>query len=268
MDLSAAIEKVFQFGKCQTVPVKFDLDLGPKYETYYIPASNEVKISNVPVALHDDEVLDLGSLVLVAANLKGRDDFKPTFYVSPRGVEVVVDDLAYRSEGANFPLQLSRAFKRLQKLDAAESPQWTDHDSFLRMLRTELEASESTEYVALQSLKFISGGEAASTVKHGTESLGRSVENRVLTGGSAAIPESITLSVPVFEQRSDITVEVSCFIEVQTREAKLALIPKAGQVREALFTELQAIGSDVAKLTAAVAGLEKSLVIIGISSMA
>ena len=268
MDLSAAISQVYQFGAKTTVPVKIPIDLGPKAEAFYIPGSNEVKVNERPAPSHLDSVLDLGSLVLAAAALKARPDFKPTFYVSPAQVECVIDDLAYRSESVTFDLNFSRAFRRLQNLDAAQNPQWIDHESFLRMLRTELDASETTEYVSLQSLKFISNGAADSTVKHGAESLGRAVENRVITGGSAAIPESITLSVPVFEQRSDVHVEVECFIEVQSREAKLALIPKTGEVRKALYGELQAIGKKIVELTSQVAGLEKSLVLMGTSNSA
>lgn len=100
-----------------------------------------------------------------------------------------------------------------------------NQQTFVRTLRIMFRNCNETSLLALvRNLKFSSAGEAAGAIQQGRESMSRHIINEVR--GEAAIPEEITLAIPVYENHP-FTGQVICAVEVMLAEQmfKLTLLP-------------------------------------------
>lgn len=92
----------------------------------------------------------------------------------------------------------------------------------------------------VRNLKFSTAGEAAVSIQHGRESLGKRVEAAVT--GEGVLPEEVTLFIPVFENHP-FKARVACALEVCPHEQGFRLTPYPLEVRNALDAAVEDVGT-------------------------
>ena len=162
-----------------------------------------------------------------------------------------------RREYAILPLQLSDRFRALQSL-----PKAFDQRSLILFLKRTLYGSiDESLLPRFRGLDFSKREEASSTVKHGEESLGRSIHAAVV--GAADIPEFMEVRVPVYSNpgltwpqtvRLSVDINVAqCLVELTPLPDQLSLALAAAQ--EQLGTLLTNELSDVDAARAIIQGM-------------
>lgn len=105
---------------------------------------------------------------------------------------------------------------------------------FIRLLRIDLQGAlpaASNLLPLIRELKFNNNAAAQSNIQHGKESLGRQIEAAV--HGIDAIPEEVTLSVPLWENFTCI-VPIRCAVEILPHEQQFKLTPFPLELRKAV----------------------------------
>ena len=133
---------------------------------------------------------------------------------------------------ARVELDYTSRFETLQKFAGTNGSQPMDQRSFLALFRISFRGclSGSNLVQLLRDLKFVNNAAGEGNIQHGQESLGRSIVAKV--AGVDAIPEDITIHVPVFDGYGQ-SQPVACAIEIMTQEQRFRLIPFPGEVERA-----------------------------------
>lgn len=89
---------------------------------------------------------------------------------------------------------------------------------------------------AIKQLKFSDDSKGTSTVSHGRESMGVSIEREV--SGANEIAEEIILTIPVFEgvfwKGDQFFARIRCAVHIDAQERKFTIRPLSGEVSKAL----------------------------------
>lgn len=202
-----------------------------------------------PLAPRQTNLASVDQVGLFALHARDRLHAEPVIYYSPSGVFTALRDgeLTEQRESAECPLRKTRVWELLlawaEKPDAA----WKQHREFIRELRVTFGDCFTGDNLArlldaIGQLDFIQGERAQSVAVRNRESMGREVASEVksLKGD---IPEEVTLTVrlyrdPVLMRRH----EIRCLLETDPQNGRLALLPIAGQLDEALDREMLSLG--------------------------
>lgn len=203
----------------------------------------EIKVGSAP---RKDVAFDVYSIPGLVVDAIGKiASPNAAVYVSPSCIEAVLDDNGERVERIRMDLTATRQFKALLELANAEQIKFVEHIAFMRSLRVLFDADKdqgaSLVYATLSALNFRTNVTADSQVKHGDESLGKSVEAQVLTKGSmTALPEEISLSLQVWDEYPFI-LSITCRIEIDSAAAKLALVPQRRNVNDLMQRSIESL---------------------------
>lgn len=147
---------------------------------------------------------------------------------------IFVKDLADRRDIATCTLIETPQIQWLKQCSGKQLQQ----ADFVRLLRITFRGAlgpDSGLVALIRNLKFSTAADGGANIQHARESIGRSVMAEVR--GESAIPEEVTLRVPVFENHPFIA-PVSCAIEVFPHEQAFRLTPFPLQVRMAVDAAL------------------------------
>jgi hypothetical protein len=114
---------------------------------------------------------------------------------------------------------------------------------FVRLLRITLRgclADGSRLLDLVRSIKFTGQSEAAGVIKHGQESLGRSI-NQLVTG-ETALPEELVLDVQVFEN-FDRHAKVQCAIEIFPAEQRFKITPYPLELKKVMDRTMEELAT-------------------------
>lgn len=141
-----------------------------------------------------------------------------------------------RRDVASCGLVLSEPFRWLRE----KSGSHLDQKSVIRTLRVVFRGCLGNSEIieVLKRLRFTGNGEVEGQVEHGKESLGRSITNAVT--GQGALPDEITLNVPVWENHTFRT-SIVCAFEVLPAEGAFRITPYPLELRKGLDAGLQDI---------------------------
>ncbi len=163
-----------------------------------------------------------------------------TVWHSELCVQVAIDD-SERLDRITLALSLSDQFLTLTHLPA----EGLDHRSFIRLLRHDLEKCGAETLLSIvRKVEFKRQSDGRSDIRHGGESLGKSVESAV--NATSDVPEMIVLSVPVYdtpgiEQRE----QVGCSIDIDVHNERFILTPFPGELTGAMHRVQAWIGQEV-----------------------
>jgi hypothetical protein len=163
-------------------------------------------------------------------------------YVDCSGVYLVLD-IEDRWELMSMDFQYSSRFVKLMQLgDRGYSPAQA-----IRCLQFNLELQNQGVINSLRKINFQRRSDGASTVQHGKESLGKSVEAKVQQAED--VPESFVVNTPVFINpgfRFEATVDVGLFLDLD--EECIRFVPSADGIEMARFS---AVNQTIAHLRTA-----------------
>ncbi len=153
-------------------------------------------------------------------------------YVSDSGVVAPLDDDHARWQ-VDLPLPLHPAFKRVLTFKNVVN---LTQKELVRLLRTELvDYVDHTVIVAFQELKITRNSEAVSTQRPTSAALDSHIHQAVQTRSGTAVPEMLTLSLPVYdlpETRKD-RYRVNVYVEFDHDLQAFQLIAVHNELREA-----------------------------------
>lgn len=161
-----------------------------------------------------------------------RHDRPATVFYAQGQFVCVWDENGQRRDTVSMKFHITHAFEVLEAL--ATTRTYRDQKKFLHLLRIDLSPSFPLNLIdAVRALRFGEKREGESTLKTQTETLGRRIERSV--SGAAEFPDSVTLTVPVFEEDANADgFDIRCALDINLEEATFALIPIPGQLSTAL----------------------------------
>ena len=160
-----------------------------------------------------------------------------TVFYSEVGL-VFVQVLAERRDKATCLLDRSEQFEWLE--NSARKQQFKQHD-FIRLLRINLAGclpGDSGLLALVRNLKWSTSATVTGVVQQGRESMGKQIDS--LVNGESAIPEEITLTVPVFANYGFEAI-IRCAIDVSPAEQVFRLVPYPNQLELAKQGAMAAI---------------------------
>lgn len=185
----------------------------------YIDQAGKITHFDVTPDVRGHTVDSVEDLIAAAS----RWNTKPVIWISGESVILIADD-DDRRDRVTLPLHKSHQFATLVKL--TQSPKLAQ-DQILRLLRIDLPgAAGAAELVAaVRKIKWRTGASGESTITHGSESLGKSIEAEVTGAGN--IPDSLTATCPVYRNpgEREYTVTVLLDLEIIAHEQKFRLCP-------------------------------------------
>ena len=109
---------------------------------------------------------------------------------------------------------------------------------FVRLLRIDLRGclAESNLLPLVRQLKFTADRASEAAIQHGRESIGKQITAAVT--GESAIPEEVTLFVPVFENHP-FRARIQCAVEVMVLDQAFRLTPYPMEMRQAVDAALE-----------------------------
>lgn len=164
-------------------------------------------------------------------------------YISPTQVVCVLND-DFRDETITLKLTQSQQLARLLQLEA--KPTLTQAD-LIRLIRSEVQFANGASLLsAARKVKFASSTSGMSDIQHGSQSMGKTIENAV-AGIDSAFPEAVTAVVPIFANRGLVlrSSSILCDLEPVAAEQSFRLRPLAGAIEAAIFEELEHVASEI-----------------------
>ena len=193
----------------------------------------------VPPALRSHSVDSVADLIEAAKRWK--DD--PVIWINEHGVVLVTDDKD-RRESVTLPLVHSAIYNVVAKLATNGA---IEQSVLVRYLRREFRKSPdaATLLAAVRKIKFKNYSDGFSTVEHGNESLGRTIENEVT--GAADIPEMMTVPCAVFSNPGESAIEftIGMDLEIDAKNQKFVLKPMPDELEVAVASALSGIQSRI-----------------------
>ncbi len=205
------------------------------------------------LALHSGEVLwfeaepqprqhkagDIGTIAKLAATSSA----KPVVWYSRKGVVLLCDD-GTRRDQVRLDLRLHPQLVLLSELERTNC--WHDQKAFIALLRIALNGllPDTPLIESIRRLRFRKLDSGESIVQSNKASLGRTIESELT--GSAPLPETVELEVPVFDLLSlAFTLPVSCALEIDPATEKFQLLPFPGQIESAIADAENMLGEEL-----------------------
>lgn len=232
-----AIKEIERLVSAQMKTTILPAPLEPEGSYYLVDNSGGAKLRIAAPGWHDEHLVDIEQLGAFAQVHK--TDNSTTFVNESEAV--FVKDLADRRDTATCVLIQTPQYLWLSKQAGTALSQ----AELVRVLRITLRGcldSESSLLALVRNLKFNRTADGTAELKHARESLGRSITATI--EGQTAVPEEVTLSVPVFENYPS-SQRIVCAIEVFTQEEKFKLTPYPMEVRFAMDRTLHAIAESL-----------------------
>jgi hypothetical protein len=213
----------------------------------YNPLSSDGSLERItlPPVARRHEFETVGSLVdfvVGATSGQHRDERAMNtvvMWVGAKRVVVALDD-STRRDIATLELPFSEPFELLASGSAAQQRPQVD---MIRMLRVALAGSlplDSTLLGLLRNVRWAGTGDTSANIQHAKESMGRSITAQCV--GTDALPEEVTLHVPVYELPDALTPQrVRCALEVLVHEQMFRLVPLAREIKRARAAALDEI---------------------------
>jgi hypothetical protein len=160
----------------------------------------------------------------------GVQTVSPVIWYDEQRIILVIDDGTRRLNRVTFEPSPSDVFTILKKL--RETPAFFPQRDFIRLLRVELAGTldEGALLSRVRKLDFSVVAKNTGDVARNRESYGNSIASECK--GSSEIPESVTLSVPVYrsEGMRD-RYPLRCAVELDTRGQSLQLLPLPDEIQ-------------------------------------
>ncbi|WP_010586286.1 hypothetical protein [Schlesneria paludicola] len=197
------------------------------------------------------QLLSVDQIPVFVQHAIGKWEADPVVYYNAKNVIVrlVEDNLRFTLGGtALVNLSESPQLKIVKKYAESPDSAWLPHKAFVSLLRINLsdcidDKTLDSLVKALTRLQFDSGTRVASQVARNRESLGRDVIAEVKSLDDIQIPEEVVLRMrlftdPALQGRQAIV----CKLETDPTNGRLALLPMANQIEDALDREMSNLG--------------------------
>lgn len=245
-DMAGAIQEVERLTRAAHKTEILKADGEPRGVYYLVGPDGKAHRTVAGPDWHGERLATPAQLrTFVADHSAGTEDGKGVLFYDESRIVYVYDE-GDRRDRAVCELVQSPQFKLLTAL--SDAPKNFDQASFVRLLRITLRGClppDGNLLPLVRNLKFTSGAETERDVQHGRESVGRQVTAAVR--GVDAIPEEVTLLVPVFENHN-FKARVACAVEVMTHEQAFRLTPYPLEIKhamdEAMESVAEVLGSD------------------------
>lgn len=193
--------------------------------TAYLVHDGKAEMVAVPPPLRNHSLFSVDSLCEFAQTAHG------SVWHDESNVVVMLDD-ADRREWATLPLVKSAPFLVLENL--SRSTKTFTQKELVRLLRHDLRnAGVENVLAAVKRLEWKRTNDGRSSVEHGRESLGRSVEAAV--NNAESIPEFLVATIPVYSTPgADGRFAVYCTLEIDLQNERFALLPDLDSLADAV----------------------------------
>lgn len=213
--LAAAIETVARLATENKTTRIVKTEQEPKGKYWIIGPDGVGSLATAQPDWHNEKLATPAELGRFIKDHKA--DGSTTFYDESR--IAFVYDLDDRRSVATCDLPLSPQYAWLK----TQSGKPMNQRDFVRTLRIVFQGCHDGSVLNLvRNLKFTSAGEVAGVVQQGRESMQKSIMAEVR--GEAAIPEAMTLTVPIFENYG-YNAQVACALEVMADSMCFNLTP-------------------------------------------
>ena len=175
----------------------------------------------------------------------------PVVYYTPEKAIAVLEERSIRpsrSGKATVILTESPQLKALKGFAHDRNSAWLGHKAFVLLMRIDFEDCinpQQLEYLvkALATLEFQDGSRISSTVSRNRESLGREVLSEIKSLNDLEIPEQIVLMVRLFNDPALLARrQIVCKLETDPTNGRLAILPLANEIENAMDSEMSALG--------------------------
>jgi hypothetical protein len=204
------------------------IHLPPNCREYLVQHCDKLEYREIPPDPRKHQVNSLADLIDYA-NLAVEEGHKSVIWHDQNGVVLVIDD-DDRRDKVTFSLQPSPKFLILQKLEE-EKPEFQQRD-LIKLLRLELNIDSATIAI-FRKLDWSSSTNASGTFDRGKESLGRSVESKVV--GSQEIPDVIVIPIPLYTNlHEDQLYSIRCLVEFNAQAGRIQIVPQPDELQYTL----------------------------------
>ena len=146
------------------------------------------------------------------------------------GVVAVLNDAEYRDSQVTMPLPVHPKFAAIERQTGNTFTQKGLID-FLRLnLKPEIENAVPGFISQLREIRVQQNVAGDSTIKHGRESMGKTIDNAVT--GADALPDELELTLPLW-LHLDALVTLHFVFDIDVAEAKFSFRPKPGELERA-----------------------------------
>lgn len=161
-----------------------------------------------------------------------------TVWYARSGVVALMED-STRRDRVTMPLALSPQVKTMLALEQSQK-ELTQKD-LLRLLRISLKGCVELSLIeTLRSVKFTANSDGRSEISQGKSSIGKRLETELT--GVKAIPEYVTVSLPVFAGGFAHMGNIQAALEVNPDTATFQVIPCPGEIERTLENAEDALG--------------------------
>lgn len=181
--------------------------------------NGEIKFFAVPAPLRDHNVASVADLIEAAK----RWDTDPVVWIGDGKITLVIDDKD-RRELVSLSLYMTGLFDLLSNYSSPSMGR-VSQQQLVGLLRRELrDAAGAAEMLAaVKSIKFRTQEQGDSTINHGNESMGLSIEREVT--GAAEIPDTLVVRTPVHNNPGELEFSYPIAIDVEIDvQAKLFVL--------------------------------------------
>jgi hypothetical protein len=177
----------------------------------------------------------------LVASAPGLDE-DPVCWINRQGATLILDDDRYRQNHVVWAFDRTRQAGWLDMVDEAANPM-LEPTELITVIRRVLGLTDCPLISALRHVDWETAKQTRTIAERGKESLGQTISAKVST--LEAIPEQITVSVPLFEGGICPKSDISCLVEIDAPTAKVGLFPRPGQMREAYDAAVNFIANDL-----------------------
>lgn len=213
----AAISKLLATGQDLYTPKKIDVPNDGSKAHFYI--NGAVEDFEVPPARRKHEVDSVADLIAAASTWKD----SPVVWVDQSKVVLVTDDKV-RRDSVTLPLRKSSAFQTIESL---KNTKHFGQPELIRLLRVEFrKAAGAAEILAaVRKIKFRQSSEGHADIQHGSESLGKAIENQV--SGAGSIPELLIVPTNVYANPGEegFVFEIGLDLEIDVTNQRFSVRP-------------------------------------------
>lgn len=190
------------------------------------------------------KALDLSAIVEFALENVGDS----VIWYNRSAVVCLINDET-RRDRVTLEMAYSPQMRLLMQLE--QNPKQFTQSELVLILRTTFNGCYQDEISksllpAVRAVTFTKNSEGESTVDHGKASIGKKLTEKVT--GAVAIPEYVTLKVPVFANAFDFTRQIRCAVEIDVSKERFQLIPLPLEIEKAISASEASIAEDIAEL--------------------
>lgn len=219
-------------GKVAVEPLN---NYGFAHEIGVTKADGSFEVQQIPAPVRDYTVTAISEIIPVCDHLKNVLGATPVLWIAPTGVVVKLhdnDESKRWGDTASLNFEPTEQYQMLQR----GIVQQTQKD-FLRTLRQKffpaLGETATTLLPALKAISFKNGIAGKSVVGQGRESMGREIEQEVISS-VGNIPEMVELTFSLYKDPSiSIPQKIVCDLEVDAVNQTFSLTPLSGELDNA-----------------------------------